>query len=246
MVLLLGFEGSVVDECVLGIAGGFDVSKLKWEEHRGKSNIWSYFAALYSNFCFPDFYFNFSLLGGQNNYDTKRYIQFSGVDRAAESNHWAINLSTHFDGVYDYVLDSIHHIRPFLEVDYSYLSENGYKEKNAQGLNLTVKDKRSHVLKNEVGVRLQSVIQGESSCVLPMIWLSWVWEKAFRSKYSCIFENENEGFHVIGYRRPWNRASTGLEFDYTYKNFDAAFKYSLDVGNEFISHTGEMNFSWNF
>ena len=241
-----GVEKYFLGHTKLGLAIGTNYSHLGWDQDRGHSHIWSYFGTAFGSVFHPCFHINTSLLGGWNHYDTKRHIQYTGLDKIANSTHTGYNLAAHIDAGYNLLASFNHHLQPFVEADYSYLHEESYLEKNADSLNLDIKNKNSNVLRTEAGVRVFTTLPVECVCFKPMVWLSWIFEQPFDKNYTSGFENEPQTLHSHGYHTFWSRGSTGIDLVCLFKHGELTMKYTYDAGKDFMSHKGEFNIKWNF
>jgi uncharacterized protein YhjY with autotransporter beta-barrel domain len=193
------------------------------------------------------FYANALAGGAYNNYSAKRVIQYSGINRTANSTPGAGEFDSQIAGGYDLKKGNFT-FGPMASLQYTYLGVNGFSETGAQSLNYNANGWNSSSMLSTLGVHAAySWIPSTAHkdvIVVPQINLSWQHE-FMQNPYAI---NGNLGGTSPTFS---NWSSTPIrDFLYTgvgvtvefAKNWNTSFFYNASAGNQNLT---SQNIFWS-
>jgi outer membrane autotransporter protein len=183
--VLLGFDGKVCKDLVIGFAAGYSHSDLKWTHHIGSAKEDVGYGAFYGRWAKKHVYLESSLVYGYSHYKTDRKISFTTdipVDRDAKGRHNGMQGSAHLKAAGDWSYKKTT-FEPFAEAAYVYIHEKGFKEKGAQSLDLDVSSKNSNLLMSEAGLRIAYCKSYCRTTFTPYVQASGIYESRHLGKH---------------------------------------------------------------
>lgn len=237
--LAAGMDWEIKDNVVIGIGGVANHSDLKWDHHRGHSNINGYYGGVYVDYTRDSIYLGASVLGGIDHFHAFRHMQFSTVDETAVSEHNAIDVMAQIaTGIFFGPEKCC--FWPYFNADYMYLNQEAYNEDNAPGLNLRIESNYQQTVRTELGIGFQVIDKNynETMCVSPKLNIAWVVEHPItRQRYSTAFEGEPVQFGVYGWDKTWSLFAFTFGLDFSYKCFT--------LGGEYAGEFSGSNHLWD-
>jgi autotransporter-associated beta strand protein len=194
------------------------------------------------------FYANALAGGAYNNYQAARIIQYSGVNRTANSSPGAGELDTMLAGGYD-VKRGNFTFGPTASLQYTYLGANGVNETGAQSLDFNSAGWNSASMLSSVGAHAAYTwyarkLQGHEITVVPQINLNWQHE-FMQNPYAI---NGNLGGTTPNFSN-WSAAPlrdtlyTGVGFTVELANkWNTSFFYNAAAGNNNLQ---SQNIFWS-
>jgi autotransporter-associated beta strand protein len=208
--VLLGLDGKIAKDLVVGLAAGYSHSDLKWTHHIGTAKEQAAYGAIYGRWAKKHGSIESSLVYGYSRYKTDRPIIFMvdiPVNRHAKGNHSSMQGSAHLKAAADWSCKKIT-FEPFAEAAYVYIREKGFKEKGAQSLDLDILSKNSNLLMSEAGLRIAYCKSCPRTILTPYVQASGIYESRRLGKHEKALFNGCP-LNVTGLNP--SRMMTGLE-----------------------------------
>jgi autotransporter-associated beta strand protein len=245
--IAVGGDYSFDNNILVGIAGGGSYSGLDWSSHQGNAKITSGFLGLYADWMWSRFVVEAALIGGDNFYNVHRNIHFHKVHRKAKNKHHGYDLTAHLGGGVDFQISPFY-IQPFFDLDYSFLHQQGYKERGAKSLNLHVNGKNEQMLRCEEGIYLTRSFETRKGCFSYGYWLSWVTQLHVNNKnYTASLRGQKGTFTVWSYHHVSNRLSPGFDLNWNINDsFSLALRAGAEIGQDVVDYKGDLHFAWGF
>lgn len=246
---LVGADRWITDFGRLGFFGGYQGTslQLKGLAQSGLVNGGSFGSYLHNNDGF-----NYStLLGGFqfNGYDTRRHVQFDGIDRLATASFSGWQGYSYFERGVAFGGPRLT-LQPYGALQYIYLRQNGFTETGADTLNLAVGGIDTHSMRSIVGGRAQmSRVTPRGRRLSPELRAMWLHEfldtdAVVNSTFAPI---GGAGFAIQGLNlgRDWAIVGGGLRLDLAsgwslYGNYDA----QVNARQTFHVGSGGLHYAW--
>lgn len=236
-----GVDYQGIENFLVGFAGTYSYSDLKWRENRGNGDINSIYGTLYGTYFQEDYFINGALIGAFNHYNEKRYIKSSFLNRQAQGNFNGGEVMAHVDGAYICKKDN-YELKPFLSLDYIYLYQQSFEETGAEGLNLDVYSADYGMFRSELGVNGSTCISKPKNKLLIDAKLSWIREERFfGANYEAKFKGTDCTYKVKGMNPDRSLFSPGITG--TYLSQDGDFVVSVGYEAEIGGHSLNQNVS---
>lgn len=246
---LLGIERELADNERFGFFGGYLGTQLHTTPGYQRGSIQS---GQFGAYNYHDDGFNYySLIGGLqfSGYDSRRLLQFDGIDRAASGNFSGWQGYAYLErGVKFQAAGSI--LQPFAALQYIYLRQNSFVETGADSLNLNVAGLDANSLRSQLGGRLQlgglSGIHGRLVPEVRAIWLHEFLETT--SVVNSFFAPIGGGsFAVQGLNlgRDWALLGGGLRWDRP-NGWSLFGNYDAQVNSQQVFHVGSGGVSYEW
>ncbi|MDP2176873.1 autotransporter domain-containing protein [Methylicorpusculum sp.] len=158
----LGADYSLTDNLVLGAAFGYGATNTNYNGSNGSMETDAFEFSTYGSYFFPqDFYLDWIMSYALHNFDTKRRIQYSGLDTSAQSevdgDQYGVSLGFGKDiSIQNFI------INPYARVEYITTQVDSYQETGGAGLSMEF-DK-------QVIDSVTSTIGGQASQAISMPW----------------------------------------------------------------------------
>ncbi len=243
-----GFDYGYRSGWTVGGGIAYTYTEFSWNRRRGHGHIQGGILSLYSGFCRSHFDVEISLLGEINGYDISRTINFPGVARTAKSYHRGEGWTAHLGSGYEWCLRYFG-IRPFINLDYSYLHQRKYREHGAQSLNLKVDQKNTKTLRSEVGLDFTGIYTWQHrGWVQPTLHLSWVGElPLYKGHYRATLVDAGGHFTVRSFHKMRNRFSPGASVTFAPHDVLAiTFHYAAEISGQFLGQRGDIRIERRF
>jgi fibronectin-binding autotransporter adhesin len=250
MGIATGFDWEVFDNFVLGFGGVWDHSNLDWNHHRGFAHANTYYGAAYLDYTYKCFYLGATFLGGVDQYNTARHIEFTTIDQTAKANHDAVDLVGQVcTGLF--FGPSACCFWPYFNVEYLYLGQNSFSENGADGLDLDVQSINEQTVRTELGfgLKVQDTNYRQTMCISPHVALGWIVEHpVVRNKIITNFQGESIPFNVIGWDYTWELFNFILGLDFSYKCFTVGGQYDGEFSSDgkFWAQRGNVKLSYKW
>jgi outer membrane autotransporter protein len=132
--LSLGFDAVLSELWLAGFSVGRSSTDVDYDNRAGDSDIESYFGSLYASYYNEALYLESVITYGRQEYDNRRHIDFGNICRTAYSEHDDDLYGAYLGGGY-YFGGGPYRFGHFVSMQYTYLDEDGFTEKDAGGLN---------------------------------------------------------------------------------------------------------------
>lgn len=246
--LVVGFDKEINYNVLAGASLGFIESRINSNDNLKNTNIKSFQGNIYSRYNFRQKFFINSNLGFSfNEYNTKRLIPLT--QKRATSIH---NGQTYFGQIQfglNQNLQNDYSVMPFLSLSAAKNSVDSYTEKNADELNLRVKEKAANLLELRLGSELKKDYSSNFGLkISPKISLSIARDFiGDEQKTSSSFIGENFSFETSGAKVSQNsaRATIGVNiFQANKLSFDANYIFERRSG--YSVNSAQIKASYSF
>jgi len=217
----LGIDHRFTD-LILGAGLGKAVSLVHLNEDSGSNRLDNTFINLYGSYSPQGWYLDASLTAGRVRYETNQVISFLTLNRTAVGKHYGFQFTPHLGAGYEFKLP-LASLIPFINLDYSIVSEGSYKTIGADSLNQNISSTRSALLRKEYGIKI-SKKRRFCHCRLRGIFTSSLSLSRINKKItkqgniSMGFAGQPGSFSVEGYHQNSKQLAPGLGLAFNYDN----------------------------
>ena len=248
--ILLGYDVCLPFCGVVGWSLGYQHTDLEWNQSAGSASINAVFGGLYFGCSSKHLTLDVEVIGGENFYDVKRNIRFTGFSDQARNNHNGYFFTPRIGLAADVYPGKEGIIRFFGAVNYDYLSQESYTEGGAPGLDLQVDKKVSHILRTEIGIRFAADIELETGCLYLFGSPSWVRKipldsGRYRSKFKD-FVDRPCLLVVDTFSNNKDLVGVDLGFFYTFNHMVVSLVYRGEFGDDYLVNQIEGKWQWFF
>jgi Autotransporter beta-domain len=178
-----------------------------------------------------------------------RNMSFINTKAKASNNHASFAQAAFLKGGLIYHLSQTTTLGPYDYLSYIYQSEDGFTEKGAGVMNLTVNNSSSHYIRNELGLRFNHCRNFDTVRLKAFLKGAYVQEVRFHaSNYTQKFLVLPEYFTTSGYMptRALGLFGLGLNAGYGEDQFDFGFLYDIEGCHDYMGQRFEIGFSFHF
>ncbi len=245
----LGLDRVITKHFTVGVAGAYNYTTLKWERSRGDGSVSSAYVGPYFNWFSNRAFLNLSALAAWNVYHASRHIEFTPINRNADSDHHGFSSLAHIDtGLIVYPGGDVT-IRPFVGYDYAFLHENGFTETGAKSLNLDVQSSTSHLWRGEAGFNFAKCVTRGCMKWVSDIKASYVREQRLGGEtYTANFVNQSCFFTVTGLHpdRDLFDFAIGVTGYFLDDRLTTSLRYEGEYGHGIMDQTGFLQLVYRF
>ncbi|ARN73240.1 autotransporter outer membrane beta-barrel domain-containing protein [Oceanicoccus sagamiensis] len=193
--IAIGMDMPLSERTSMGVAFSYADTDVEGKVESNDMVIDSYRVALYGSYNADDYYFDSQFAYARNEYDIDRLIDpvlsSDGSELIANSSHEGHQFSVRLRGGYPIATEGNWFITPKVELDYTYLSEDDYREKDVGNLGLTVATQDVEVLIAGVGIKFAYPITTENE-------ITWVPEFGVDYLYDFVGDEVEVDSNFIG------------------------------------------------
>ena len=196
------------------------------------------------------FYSDAILTGGYSNYNTRRSIQFSAIDRTARGDLDGMQFSTYLDTGYDWKIGHFS-LGPILAGQYTYVGISPFTEQGAGSLNLQVDQENISSLRGSVGGHIAYTWNLTKKVSLtPELRMLWQHEFLENSRnIEASLDSGNVagfGFNTSAPERNSVFAGAGVIAQLG-PNWNASCYYNVDFGRQnYLAQMVSLGCEWKF
>lgn len=156
--VILGYDYLGIRNMVIGGGLAYAHNSVRYSNSGGKAAIDQEYAVIYATHSGPTFYVNLALWGGVFQTNNKRRT-LGFITSTARPTGW--NLSPHVEISCPMLISSCQQnvFDPFVSVDWSNNWQNNYCEKGSSGLNISLNDQHTSILRSEFGLRFYETFE---------------------------------------------------------------------------------------
>jgi len=244
----LGFDSMIYRDFVLGVAGAYTHTNLHWKSSRGKAEIESGYVGVYGGNYNEYFYVDGALAGFFNHYQVDRHIKLSTIDRTATNSHKGIGFSPHLGvGFYQSWCDYL--ATPFMSIDYTYVTQDKYTERKADGLNLRIDRNTAQLFRLEGGLNIARGFDLSSGgYVEPSMSISYVGHKLISGdSFTSAFQGFSQTFKVVGDDSWINQVAIGFALRVSPRDYlNLVLSYDARLGSKRQEQEVALEMSYRF
>ncbi|HEU64734.1 MAG TPA: hypothetical protein ENH96_05050 [Chlamydiae bacterium] len=248
---IMGTDFNFSNKINFGGAGGYSYGDIDWRGNLGYAKIHSAYGSLYASNYNHFGFINASVIATGNFYDTKRKIRFADVDRKAKGKHKGFDITTHLGGGLDFLMADDFYFQPTLDVDYTYVWHDGFKERGADSLNLIVDTSNFSRVRGAALLNFIKDIKLTNLCISPALRAGYAYEDELSSaKITSRLEGVSctkNKFTVQAFHKNHSKGIVGANITGTQTDgFTFYVNYQFEFGHKFHQHLGSARFEWNF
>ena len=222
------------------------------DDNAGSSvNLKSYGLIPYASYTADDWYLNLS--GGvvQHKYNTRRLINFTGVNGVANGDYNGLQSVLATQVGYPIRLDEQTVLTPIAGLNYSRLKQDGYTESGGAGAALSVKSSKSYSLTSDLGAKLERSFDTSYGRIEPSVQLTWRHEnRDTRLRSVANYAIDTSGSTSFTTRSPIPNSDTGimaLAATLTSQdNLSVAARYTVEAATGYMAQTAEVRLRYEF
>lgn len=237
---MMGFDYGLDETSRIGVGGGYSKTRTTIDSQLGKVDAKGPIVSVWASKSFD----NFELDSGGTvqflDYDMKRNISFSGINRTATSSYNGYAAVKHLGAAYNADVSG-YHLKPFIAFDGFYNSEDKTIEKGANSLNLVLKRRSSAVLQSTLGASVDRHFCLDCGVLRPELQLAYR-NRAhlFDKGVSAFFAGQpNTRFISRRTTEMRHRVGVGAELGYvSHEGGSLKIGYRGDYGKDENAHMG--------
>jgi outer membrane autotransporter protein len=170
-----GFDKSRGPNLIVGIGGGYSHSFINFKENRGESDVDSFRVGPYASYFRDNFFVDTSVSFGYHKNKNERDIRFGTINRTANSDYDAYDLSVYVGTGYDF------HVKdwtatPTASLQYISYRNESFKETGAGAAGLNVNAATSESLRSKLGMTLSTITELYGTKTVPELFVGWAHE----------------------------------------------------------------------
>jgi len=178
-----------------------------------------------------------------HDYDSSRNILLGALSRTAEADHGGQQYSFKVETGYTIRTEATRALEttPFISLGYSYLHMNGYSEKGAGALNLTVDGEGYHALDQALGMRFAYPMTFDKSdlILIPAVKAAWLYDYiGDRVETKSTFAGGGSSFTTKGAKPAQSGFLVGAELALVnIGNLTFTANWDMELRDEYLSNT---------
>jgi len=170
-----GFDKSYGQNLLIGIGGSYGHSFIKFKDGRGEGDVDSFRIGPYASYFEDNFFIDTSVSFGYHQNENERNINFGTINRTADSDYHAYDLSTYIGGGYDFHVNKLT-VTPTTSLQYIRYRSESFEETGAGAAGLDVDAATSQSLRSKLGVTLSTVTELYGTKIVPELFAGWAHE----------------------------------------------------------------------
>ncbi|NGX51843.1 MAG: hypothetical protein KR126chlam5_00130, partial [Candidatus Anoxychlamydiales bacterium] len=248
---IMGTDFNFSNHINFGGAGGYSYADIDWRGNLGYAKMHSAYGSLYASNYNHFGFINASVIGTGNFYDTKRKISFADVARKAKGKHKGFDVTTHLGGGLDFLMNDNFYFQPTLDVDYTYVWHDGFKERGADALNLIVDTSNFSRVRGVALLNFIKDIKLTNLCISPALRAGYAYEDELStakitSRLEGVSCTQNK-FTIQTFHKNHSKGIVGANITGTQTDgFTFYVNYQFEFGRKFHQHLGSARFEWHF
>jgi outer membrane autotransporter protein len=234
----LGFDHAFNEKMTAGLSLGYSRTDVDLDHHQGDGSIKTFTGSLYGSYFTRNAFVEGAVSYGRNWYDNTRLIAIGPILRKASSDHDGNLFSAYLGGGYGFdIRDWM--IGPFASLRYIYLSEESFRERGADSLNLTVDHRNTNSLTSELGLRLARIFKTRYGSLIPEASAAWSYDFDIDDRIiTASFDGfPGAAFSIDGQPVERNGAVLGTGLTFIHKSgLSTSLRYRGEFREKYRSH----------
>ena len=216
----------------------------------GNTTINSALFGLYASYTHGGFYADAVFAGGYNNYNVRRSINFSTIDRTARGSQDGGQFSAALNLGYDWEIGKFT-IGPIAGLQYTYVGIAPFTEGGADSLNLRVGQQNANSMRTTLGGRLAYTWNlTDSISIIPEVRMFWLHEflNNPRAIGAALDGGNGPGFDYLTSTPDRDSVFAGAGVTTQFgESWSASAYWNIDFGrHDYISNIVSLNLGWKF
>lgn len=219
--LMLGYDWSLGNQTLVGLAGGFTESKIYGNNSHAHTKVDSYQVTGYFEYAPQPWFVQAALTAGIDAYDGNRFISFPGINRNVLANYRGQQytglaaIGKHF-----YLNETT--ITPLASLQASHIRVGNYNESGGGDADLHVGSQNYDFLQSSLGVKMERVIQTSNGAVSPEAHAKWLHDfNSTTMEQDAVFAGGGASFKVQGIKQNRELYNVGAGFTMLYCNCES-------------------------
>lgn len=242
----IGGDTAVNDKTKVGAS--FAYASTEADSANGETEIDSYQVSVYGSQDYGKWFAD-GLLGVTfNNFDLKRNVVVGAISNQAKADFDGQQYSIKVGGGYKLDVEGGLNVTPVASLKYDYLALDKYTETGSTA-NLTVDNEDLHILKSDIGVKLNYPIVDGSMTYIPEISTSWTYDLVGdeqEAKNNFVGAASTQ-FTTKGAKVAQHQFNVGLGLDVLAQdNVTVSFDYDWASKEDYNSHSGAVKARFAF
>lgn len=227
----------------LGFGAGYANSTIDENNAAGRTEIDSFQIMSYLHYQPRTWFVQGALTAGIDKYDGSRQIQFTGVNRTAESDYDGQQYSAKLTAGKHFYLSNQVTLTPHASLQLAHIRVDSYTESGAGDLNLRVDSQDYNYVQSGVGVKLERLIQSGDATYAPEVHVKWLHDfKSTTTEQDVAFTGGGASFNARGVEQDRDMYNVGVGMSFLSCNCDqkawtvkGLYDYKWN-GSEYASH----------
>jgi fibronectin-binding autotransporter adhesin len=170
-----GFDKSFGPNLILGIGGGYSHSFINFKERNGEGDVDSFRVGPYASYFKNNFFVDTAVSFGYHKNKNERDIRFGTINRTANSDYDAYDLSVYAGTGYDFHIEDWT-ATPTASIQYISYRNESFRETGAGAAGLSVNAATSESLRSKLGVKLSTLTELYGTKIVPELFVGWAHE----------------------------------------------------------------------
>lgn len=246
-----GADGMVTDAVLTGVSLAYARTAVDDSGARTGSgqDIDSWIASLYGTYSAPSWYVDGALTLGWHSYDSKRVVDFTGVQpQTARASYNGFQYGAKAEvGVPLAVGDAT--VTPLASLAFSRLRQDGYTETGAPGANLAVEGTSTNSLKSGLGAKVAlGALPAGGWTLTPTARAVWLHEfSSSAPDQTASFTAGTTPFTTAGTTPARDHANLGVGLDAALSGqVTLSARYDADLAQSYVGHSGSLQLRVKF
>ena len=244
-----GVDGMIGSKTRLGVSFTYADTNIDGDGvQNGQSDIDMYQLTLYGDYTREKYYLEGMLSYGYSNVDTRRDINFGGLNLVASGEHDANTYTARLGGGMP-LRRGKHVFTPNAAFQYTHVESDSFTETGAGVLNLVVDPEDLDLAVGILGLNYQSSYQSNGGTWTPQIRTSVFYDFASDDADSVSrFTGANTTFTTLGaeVEEFGGSVGAGMTLSTSDGRWDLSADYDADIKNDYLGHTGRLRAKYNF
>ncbi len=242
-----GYDRPVGRYGMMGLGGMVARSRIRGLDSGARTDADHYQGGLYGNFSRGAYSLGAILSYAHHRYDASRAIGFGTIDRTAKADYAGRHYSGYLEGGYT-LRRGGYLLQPTLSLHWLRMQLNGYTERGADALNLTVEDQTYSRFQTGLGAKVSRPIRAGNSWIIPEIHAKWLYDFiGDRQEAAAQMAGGGAAFTTRGLDPPQSGYRVGAKVAWmTTDRLVMILNYDFGMKEDFYSHGAYLQLRYLF
>jgi len=219
--LVMAYDRPLNPHTRLGFGAGYANTTIDENNAAGRTEIDSFQIMSYLHYQPGTWFVQGALTAGVDKYEGSRQIQFTGVNRTAESDYDGQQYSAKLTAGKHFYLNNQVTVTPHASLQVAHTRVDSYTESGAGGVNLRVDSQDYNYVQSGVGVKIERVIQSGDATYAPEVHVKWLHDfKSTTTEQDVAFTGGGASFNVRGVEQDRDMYNVGVGMTFLSCNCD--------------------------
>ncbi len=237
----LGVDKLITDAIRIGASFSYAYTNVNSRSGFGpNTNINTYQNTLYGTFEKDNFYVDLLGAFSYGQYETRRSIMFPGVNRRAKGEYDGFQFATRIETGYTIELKQLKSLQvtPRINLQYSHLYLDGYRETDAGALNLNVRHSNYDAMLMGLGSSFAYPVENKCGTFIPQVHAMWYYDFFGEGQQSTsTFNGGGSSFRANGIRPAKSSFNLGGQLTFLTKgSVRLSANYDMQVKENYWGH----------